>query len=109
MTSTADRRPRSVATQKGWATIVLIAPSGSELQSWRLAGDGPPDLEVVDVLARAALIARRRGCSIRLRGACDELLKLLDLAGLRVEVFGQAECGEQVRIEEVVVTNDPVV
>ena len=109
MTSAARRRPSSVAAEKGWATIVLIAPSGTELESWRLAGNGPPDLAVVDALARAALIARRRGCSIRLRGACDELLKLLDLSGLRVEVFGQAECGEQVRIEEVVVTDDPVV
>jgi len=109
MTSAAHRRPRSVAAENGWATIVLIAPSGTELGSWPLAGDGPPDIDVVDALARAALIARRRGCSIRLRGACDELLNLLDLAGLRVEVFGQSECGEQVRIQEVVVTDDPVV
>ena len=68
------------------------------------------DLEVVDELARVQLAARRIGCSIRLRDVREDLVELLDLVGLRgaLQVLGQAECGEQRSVEEVVVTDDPV-
>ena len=71
---------------------------------------GAMDLAVVDELARVQLAARRLGCSIRLRNARDDLIALLDLVGLRtvLQVLGQAEGGEEVRVEEVVVTDDPV-
>ena len=40
------------------------------------------DIDTVDLLARVALVARRRGCSMRLRGASVELQALIELAGL---------------------------
>ena len=55
---------------------------GEEVGSWPLRGSGPPDLAVVDELARLQLAARREGCSISLRRACPELVALLALAGL---------------------------
>jgi hypothetical protein len=45
-----------------------------------------PDLALVDALARLQLMARRRGCSIRVH-TCDELRELLLLVGL-AEVLG---------------------
>jgi hypothetical protein len=50
--------------------------------SWPLDLDWPPDLAVINELARLQLAARRLGCSIRLRNACPELWDLLELAGL---------------------------
>jgi ABC-type transporter Mla MlaB component len=43
----------------------------------------PPDAVTVDALARVQLAARRNGRQVRLRNASDELLALLELAGLR--------------------------
>ncbi len=96
--------------------MVVLVLGDSEVASWPLARW--PDLAVVDELARWQLAARRVGCSIRLRDACIELLELLDLlglgdvvggtAGLRREVGGQAEGGEQLGVEEVVMPHDPI-
>jgi len=69
---------------------------------------GAADLGVVDVLARLRLLARRQGCEVRVRGAGDDVLTLLALTGLRaggaapLQPGGQAEAGEQPRVEEVV-------
>ncbi len=41
------------------------------------------DAVMVDALARLQLVARRRGCRVRLRHAPDELLELLAFMGLR--------------------------
>lgn len=41
-----------------------------------------PDAVTVDALARLQLAARRTGCQVRLRNACDELLELVELMGL---------------------------
>ena len=41
-----------------------------------------PDVVTVDALARLQLAARRRGCSVRLRGASEALLELVELMGL---------------------------
>jgi hypothetical protein len=41
-----------------------------------------PDLVTVDLLARMQLTARRLGFSLRIRGASDQLLQLLELTGL---------------------------
>ena len=63
------------------AEVVLVR-DGEELGSWPLRGSGPPDLALVDQLARLQLAARREGFSIRLRRACPDLVALLALAGL---------------------------
>ena len=88
--------------------ILLLAPGDIELASWPLEGEGRPDLAAVDTVARLALAARRRGWSIRLQDVCAELEELLDLVGLRLEVVRQAEGGEEVGVEEVVMADDPV-
>ncbi len=44
---------------------------------------GRPDLATIDALACLQLMARRLGSSIRLCGACPELVELLNLAGLQ--------------------------
>jgi hypothetical protein len=96
---------------------VLLVCGEIELASWPLPC-GHPRLSVVDELARMQLAARHVGCSIALSAAPDGLLELLDLVGLRaivpvadglaVEVGREAEAGEQVCVEEVVMPDDPV-
>ena len=53
-----------------------------DVASWPLPACRPPDMAVVNQLARLQLEARRLGCSIRLRNACSELIELLELSGL---------------------------
>ena len=67
-----------------------------------------PDLALVDALARLQLAARRQGRQIRIVNPPPELVELLDLVGLRVEVLGEPEDGEQPGVEEVVVPDDLV-
>lgn len=61
---------------------VVLLHHGTELGRWPLRCGGPPDLGVVDALARLQLAARGHGCSIRLRRADPDLVALLVLAGL---------------------------
>jgi hypothetical protein len=89
------------------ATVVL-ARGEMEVASWPLDVGCRIDLAVVDELARMELGARRLGCSIRLRRPSAALVELLELAGLRLEVLGKAERGEQARIDEVVMPDDLV-
>jgi hypothetical protein len=70
------------------------------------------DVATIDTLARLALLMRRHGLEILLRGASQELLELLTFAGLldvlRVEPRGQAEEREQhICIEEERELDDP--
>ena len=82
-----------------------------------------PDLGTVDALARLQLVARRRGCRVRLANASPELVGLIDLAGLAGvldvgseaprrsagEVRRQAEQREEARgVEEERDARDPV-
>lgn len=67
-----------------------------------------PDLEAVDVLVRLHLAARRLGAAVRIVDASDELVELLDLVGLRREVGGEPEGGEEVGVEEGVEPRDPI-
>jgi anti-anti-sigma regulatory factor len=71
----------------------------------------PFDLAFVDALLRRELDARRRGCTVRLRNVPDELRGLLELLGLdgvlALEPSGQAELGEELRVDEVVQPADP--
>ncbi|MFF3510074.1 STAS domain-containing protein [Streptomyces sp. NPDC002573] len=69
---------------------------------------GPPALATVDALARLQLAARRAGGRIRLRHPAPALRALLDLAGLPIELEGQAEQGEPaLGVEEAVEPGDP--
>jgi hypothetical protein len=91
--------------------IIVVGPCGAEVSSWSLERDGEPDLAVVDELARLRLAAGRMGYGLRLAGACPGLTELLELAGLTdlgsIEVIGQAEEGEDARVEEGVELDDP--
>jgi hypothetical protein len=69
---------RCVDTQ---ATVVLVR-AGTEVASWPLRRQGPPDLRLVDELARLHLTAIRMGCGIRLRQPSPSLVELLNLVGL---------------------------
>ncbi|MGH9000968.1 MAG: STAS domain-containing protein [Acidimicrobiia bacterium] len=62
--------------------MVVLCLDGTEVASWPLAGRDPPDLAVVDELARLALIARRLGGQLRLRNAGPDVAELLELCGL---------------------------
>jgi hypothetical protein len=98
--------------------VLVLVRDGAELASWPLTQGECLDLAVVDQLARWHLAARRLGYSIELRGACTQLVDLLNLVGLsqlvssttglRLETCGQAESGEQRGVEEVVVPDDPI-
>jgi uncharacterized protein DUF899 len=77
--------------------MVVLVRGDIELASWPLTNRDRPGLAVVDELARLQLAARRRGCSIRLRDACVELLELLDLLGLGEVVSDIAGLTERTR------------
>jgi hypothetical protein len=68
------------AGETPWAVVVVV-DRGVESTVASLSGP-PPDLALVEALARLQLAARRDGCSIRLRDPCAELAALLELAGL---------------------------
>lgn len=91
-----------------WCRVVFVGPTGGEVATWAVGGPGAPGLALVDELAWLQVAARRHGGSIRLSETCDDLAELLDLVGLRREVGGQAEGGEQVGVEEGVEPGDPV-
>ncbi len=102
-------RPTRVVPTHARAEVVLLR-GGAAVGRWPLVCAVGFDISVVDELARLQLEARRRGCSIWLRDACAELTALLDLVGLAdvLQVGGEAEGGEECRVEEVVVPHDPV-
>ena len=81
MNSLDGWRPSSVLRPEADA-IVVLAVGGTEVASWPLIGSTKPDLAVIDSLARSALLARRRGGAIRLRGAGPQLLRLIHFVGL---------------------------
>lgn len=56
---------------------------------------GAAGLGTVDAVARVSLMARRQGWRMVLHPGSGELRALLELAGLGVEVQGQAEHGEE--------------
>jgi hypothetical protein len=78
-----------------WARVEIVAPDGTARTVSMLAGFGAPDLTVVDAVARAQLLARRVGARLRLYDVCAELSELLAFVGLRVEMRGEPEEGEQ--------------
>jgi hypothetical protein len=116
--------------QRDVDATVVIRRCGVEVASWPLESGRRPDLTVADALGRLALAARQLGYSLRLRDVRADLLEVLELAGLReifegptfdgtvvdgagpsargLRMLGEPEEGEQVRVEEVVVPDDPV-
>jgi hypothetical protein len=96
--------------------MVVLARGDTELGRWPLGDLNRADLAVVDQLARMHLVACRAGCTVRLRDVAPELSELLELVGLAEletgarlrEVGGEAEDGEELGVEEVVVPDDPV-
>ena len=95
--------------------IRLVGASGEEVSSWPLPPGPRTDIGTVDAHARWRLLAQRRGLTLRVDEPCPVLVELLRLCGLAevllgpsVEVGRQAECSEQLGVEEVVVPDDPV-
>ena len=72
----------------------------------------PIDLALVDDLLRRQLAAGRCGRRVRVCNCPEELRALLELVGvadvLLLEPRGEAEPGEQLRVDEVVQPDDPV-
>ena len=125
MTLRGRRGQRTVQPPDRVPAVVLV-DGDVDVETWALPCCRAPDLgaldravvglEVVEVVARLALRARRRGWAMRLE-APPEVWDLLDLAGLRglaagrplrVEPGRQSEGGEEVGVEEVVVPDDPI-
>lgn len=89
-----------------WARMVVAAADGTRL-TIPLGGDGPPDLAVVEALARFQLMARRAGDRVWLEDVSAALGDLLDLAGIRRQMVRQPERREQPRgVQEEVQADD---
>jgi hypothetical protein len=85
-----------------WCRVTVVGVDGAELARCVLEGPGAPDLSAVDDVARLALAAGRLGGAVVLTELSPELRALFELAGLRlgvaglrVEVEGQTEFGEE--------------
>lgn len=90
------------------ATLVVVAEDGTELCVGEMARR--PDLGCVDRIAKLQLAARRCGMRVVVRDPHPGLAGLLELCGLSglvgLEPVGQAEGGEQLRVDEVVQPGD---
>ena len=62
-------------------TCALLEANEASILHCEVAGVGA-DAVAIDALARLALVARRRGCAVRLCGASEELLALVAFMGL---------------------------
>jgi hypothetical protein len=99
-------------------TVVALLRDGVEVARCAVPADVPPDLAVVDAVARLQLAARRSGCTLELRGDYAQLMELLELVGLAeivrglarfellVEVGREPEAGEELGADEVVPPDD---
>lgn len=67
-----------------WCCLRIVDESG-----------GPPDMSIVDQIARLALVAQRAGARLVLDQVSADLAGLLELSGLGVEMGRQAERREQ--------------
>lgn len=101
MTPGAGARPSAVRP-RGYGVVVLVRDD-VEVASWPLLVGGlggAADLAAVGRLVRLQLAARRRGCSLRLRDACPQLLELLELVGLDEVVPAAGRLGGEVEGRE---------
>ncbi len=87
---------------------MFVGGDGTVVAVSSLNGEGKPDLATVDSLARLQLAARQLGGTIEVQEMCLEMAELLELVGLRGELGGEAEGGEQVGVEEGVEPGDPI-
>src|ERR1700686_2173930 len=78
-----------------WCRITVVGPGGVTVARSVLRGPGAPDLGAVDDVARLTLLAQRSGVAVVLTEVAPALSALLELAGLGVEVEGQAELREE--------------
>jgi hypothetical protein len=80
--------------------MTAVGPDGRPTGQWLIEGEGRPDLDTVDRIARGALAVTRAGGKLRLDDMAPDLLELLELVALPiladgiVEVRGQPEGGE---------------
>lgn len=65
-----------------WERVQAVVDGPPALVECDVTAIRRPDVEVVEMLARLQLAARRAGCRILLRHACGELRGLLQLMGL---------------------------
>jgi hypothetical protein len=92
-----------------WVRIVFVGPTGSEVAAWVIEGPDPPDLAVVEAVARLQLLARRYGGCIELQELNADLAMLLEFVGLAGELGREPEGGEDaLGVEERVEPGDPV-
>jgi hypothetical protein len=82
-----------VALQR-WCRVTVVGPDGTVAATCDLDGPGSPGIDAVDDVARLALLASRLGGGITLGEVSPAMRELLELAGLCVEMEGQAELGE---------------
>lgn len=106
--------PEGVIARAGVPWLCARLRDRLELQAGVVICDlgalGRPDAVTIDALARLQLTAGRGGSRVVLRRASQDLQRLLALTGLLdvlplrasspLQVRGQAEEGEQVRVEE---------
>jgi anti-anti-sigma factor len=88
----SGRIDRTDAARLGRQVRSLLEEHEAELIVCDLGSLTRPDAAVVDALCRMRLVARRRGCQLRLRDASPELLDLLWLVGL-TDVIPAADSG----------------
>jgi len=89
-----------MGSEELWCRVTVLGPDGSELLHGALRGAGLPDIATVDDVARLALHAARLGGVLAITDLSPDLRALLDLAGLPVEVEGEAEGGEEALVIE---------
>lgn len=78
-----------------WCRVTVLEGDGTVIAHFELEGPGAPDLYVLDHLARMALLTRREGGDVVFSDLSASLQRLLDLAGLSVEMKGKPEEGEE--------------
>jgi hypothetical protein len=89
------------ASNQLWCRVVVRWPGNGARLVGAIGGVGRPDLGAVDRLARWALAARRSGADLVMPEVCDEMRKLLELAGLPSQVRGEVEDREDpLRVEK---------
>ena len=80
-----------MADRRRWCVVTVLDEAGGVCLRSAVGGPGMPDLAVVDRVARLVLLAKRSGSRVILTDVVPELQELLHLAGLGVEVEGEAE------------------
>jgi hypothetical protein len=84
-----------MAEREIWCRVRLVNQGGTELGRYSFEGYGEPDLTAVDIIARLSLVAGRQEAALVLEEVSDAMSLLLHLAGLSVQVEGQAEGREE--------------